>query len=641
MEYAQLLLVVLTEFGGNGTDAANDIPRHVLPMVIWGVIFFTGCSISRRRSTTRDRFLLIAIAFNFIFEAVCFGVSFSTHTVHYPSSTVDAAYWVEQIFEPLIAAMLIQAHLLLAAAMLRFIPSYNAPRIPKRFLFIGSSVIWAVSAMVIVYQWFEPNSQGDGAFRHSLGYGVLLLVNIIVLIYAVKRLLSVRSDSHISRIAWVPFACYCVAQILLLVNVINFGTYQTVLVPIANNLHIWAIPWFGYAYWRDLIEEQQQLVVRLHQTERLDVIGRLAAGVAHDFNNNLQAILGFAEVGRDSAAAESENTQYYDSVIESVERARVLVKQLIVFQRDAASNDLEAVNVAQVVAELAPMLNGLIGPSTHVVNDIDPDDWFLADRSLVEQVIVNLTINARDAMPNGGSIALKSKRINFTPQRSGASQDELKPMIRISITDTGKGMTEYEMAHVFEPFFTTKEKQGGSGLGMASSLGAVRSMGGDMRIESAVGRGTTVIIDMVAAQESDFSAVAAPVSEASIDTFSGNERILLAEDEPALRNIMGTQLIRAGYDATLARDGAHALELLESAEQPFDLLVLDFMMPRLDGSGVYDYVLEHHPSLPVIFVTAHSNALRERISNVPFLNKPVKQRALIEQVRTTIDRAKA
>jgi len=613
VEFLQIFVNVLTEIGGGGTDPDDEYARHLLPMIMWAVIFTSGWSLNARRPSRRANLLIYAVVFGFFLELIrlIYKVGYASHNLVQESSNLMSA--ADRLYGPLEVGAQGLMFILLAGALLSFMPLKGGDRFrPKLFLIYVVNVMVTTIAMSL-YWW-----------RVTSGLSI-----------ALWRLTGVYQVSKVSRIAWIPFGLYMLSQLLNLLDVATGRQYQFVIGPIANNLFIWATPWFGYVYWRELIEEQQGLALRLHQAERLDVVGRLAAGVAHDFNNHLQGILGFAEVGRQQAKDSDEQYGQYDRILEAVERSRILVKQLMAFRRDKADDEATSINLPVVVQDLAPMLNGLLGGSIEVFNDLDPNaDWVHAERSMLEQAIVNVVINARDAMPSGGTLTVSSKRLPAGDPKYS------EPMIRLTITDTGKGMTAYEKERVFEPFFTTKDKIGGSGLGLASSILAIRGMGGEMDIITEVGKGTTLLIDLPAA------GAALAVTPSGIDEdpddirlLVGTERILFAEDQPGLRHIVSNQLKRAGYDVVLARDGEQAIELLNNEEKPFDLALFDVMMPRKDGYTAFREARELCPDLPVVFVTANADPLEKKIVHQPHLTKPFKQRDLLKVVRSTLDKS--
>ncbi len=634
MDNLDIIRQILSELGGGAGDAPDEYVRHILPMIMWALIFTTGWSLSGQSPNRRGRWLLFAIAGAFIQEFVQLVIKFGYSDQSTANTDASTQTLLERINGPISDGSLALMFLVLSVAMARFIYSHDDRARHMRLSLISVLVI-SVSTLVLLAIWLYITQDGmHRVYQSSLVHLLLVLGCIMILARAVWRLWRLRSESNVSRIAWVPFAFYLVSQVLLLIVVFGTPEQNQWLVPISNNLVIWATPWFGYVYWRELIEEQQHLALRLHQAERLDVVGRLAAGVAHDFNNHLQSILGFAEVGLQEAKSDVRHQSHYDSIMESVDRARVLVKQLMAFRREAPDAEITVVNLPNVITELAPMLTSLMGSSIEVVNHLDPKaNSVQAERSMLEQAIVNVVVNARDAMPTGGTLTVRSR---FLPASFSSYTVD---MVRIGITDTGRGMTAYERERVFEPFYTTKSAEQGSGLGLASSLSAIQGMGGEMTIDSQPGKGTTLIIDLPAA---DNAPQDAPIleEEEPVDSFeglSGYERILVAEDEPGLRHIASLQLKRAGYDVALARDGVHAMELLTSSASPFDLLLLDVMMPRKDGYSVYQEAKRLYPGIRVVFVTANIESKHIHAADAPHIAKPFKQHSLLNLVRRTLD----
>jgi len=366
----------------------------------------------------------------------------------------------------------------------------------------------------------------------------------------------------------------------------------------------------------------------------MDGVGRLAAGVVHDFNNHLQAMLGYASVGILESEGDERHQRRYGLISECVERSRVLIKLLTGFKRESSDVEISVVSLSQVIFELRPLIHSLLGPSVSTDCYLNPDaDKVQVGRSMLEQIIVNVVINARDAMPEGGSLIMTSEAL------SPAAANYSSPMIRLTISDTGTGLNPIERSQVFEPFFTTKSSTGGTGLGLTASLEAIRRMGGDMTLVSKEGKGTKLIIDIPASdgsiqsekdKKAEFSSNA-PVS------LAGNERILLVDDEPAVRHVAATFLQREGYDVVVARDGEQALRLLSSGMESFDLLVLDVLMPKKNGYETYEDVKAMYLEIPVIFITGNIHPMSFIESQEVHLAKPFKPQTFLQAVRTKLN----
>jgi signal transduction histidine kinase/ActR/RegA family two-component response regulator len=355
-------------------------------------------------------------------------------------------------------------------------------------------------------------------------------------------------------------------------------------------------------------------------TQRMEAVGRLAGGVAHDFNNLLTVILGEVDLGL--ARPEGDGKAALAEIRRAGERAALLTQQLLAFsRRQVVAPAVIDANV--VVGDLEKMLVRLIGENVRITTRSSaPDAWIRADRGQIEQVLVNLVVNARDAMPAGGTVTIETAREHNC--------------VTIAVTDTGTGMTEEVRGHLFEPFFTTKERGKGSGLGLATSYGIVRQAGGHIDVRTAVGVGTTmqVILPAVAPPEPDPGAASAAARP-------GHETILLVEDEPAVQRVAARALDARGYQVLTADDGEAALKVLGAPDRVVDLLLTDVVLQGMGGRELADAARRLRPGLRVLFVSGYTDdvVLQHRLvaDDVHFLAKPYSPDALVQRVREVLD----
>jgi PAS domain S-box-containing protein len=375
-------------------------------------------------------------------------------------------------------------------------------------------------------------------------------------------------------------------------------------------------------------EQLRASEAQLRQSQKLEALGQLAGGVAHDFNNVLAAISGYAHLLHNDLPAEDPRRHEVDEIVKAAERAATITRQLLAFSRNQvpAATRLDLV---EVVHELSRMLRALL-PAT-VVLRVSPDRVgqpidVLGDRSQLEQVIMNLALNARDAMPTGGTLSVDI-RAGTTPETTQSAVLEVR--------DTGSGMTPDVQAHVFEPFFTTKEPGRGTGLGLATVYGIVRQHSGSIDIASAVGKGTTVTVRLPMAAPG-----AKPVVEgAEREEADRGGRVLVVEDEAQVREVAERFLRRAGYDVRSASDAGTALTLLASAG-PFDLVITDSTMPHMRGEDLANEIAHLHPGLPVILMSGYMDPSRPPSSSavVAFIQKPFTMPTLLAEVRRVLAR---
>jgi CheY-like chemotaxis protein len=299
--------------------------------------------------------------------------------------------------------------------------------------------------------------------------------------------------------------------------------------------------------------------------------------------------------------------------------------------------EVRPTNIAPLIENMRPLLRNVLGPGIEKKFDLDQEMLpVLADPTQVEVAVLNLAINARDSMPNGGMLNFVTRRVHVDNDPDLESGD----YIELCISDTGVGMTESVRERAFEPFFTTKEVGKGTGLGLSMVYGMARQSGGVARIESEPGRGTTVSLFFRAAgaHHGDHSA-AGEDDEGGTHHGSGAERILVIDDDPDVREFISESLAEQGYDVYQANDGKAGLSAF-AAEKP-DLVVLDFIMPGLSGADVASRILSTHPEQPILFVSGYSetDSIRRIAPNAPLLTKPFRAEALSKAVRTALLRA--
>ena len=357
-------------------------------------------------------------------------------------------------------------------------------------------------------------------------------------------------------------------------------------------------------------------------SHRLESLGELAGGVAHDFNNLLGVILNYSTL----LARRVHDPALAADVAEinaAAERATALTRQLLTFARRGVAHR-EAFDVSQAVRRVASTLEETLGEHIEVRLDLAPGPVVaVADRHQVEQMILNLAMNARDAMPDGGHLAIATM----------ASDDGSRPEAVLRVTDTGAGMPPEVVARAFEPFFTTKPRGQGTGLGLAMVYGIVRQNDGDVRISSVVGTGTTVTVVLPGAAG---AAGAVAAAEPTVDACGGGyERILLVEDEKALRAATARILVAHGYDVLVASDGMEALEIFEDEGDRIDVVVTDVVMPRMKGDELSRRLVERRPEVAVIFMSGYDFSAAPL--NGRLLTKPVDEETLLRAVREAID----
>ncbi len=383
------------------------------------------------------------------------------------------------------------------------------------------------------------------------------------------------------------------------------------------------------------LEEQ----VRLAQ--KMEAIGLLAGGVAHDFNNILQVIQGFTSLAKDEINAVEERNNYLDQVTQAAERASQLTRQLLAFGRRQPLQRTDT-DLNQVVKNQLSMIQRLIGEhiEVHFVPAADLEN-VRADRSQLEQVLLNLCVNSRDAMPKGGRIDIRSENVLITDEflevHAWARRGRY---VVLTVTDSGEGMDKEVVTRIFEPFFTTKAKDKGTGLGLAMVYGIVKQHEGMVHVESEPGTGTTFRIYLPVAERGARGEGQKTVGIPA----KGTETVLLAEDEPQVRALAIRTLERVGYRVIAAADGEEAVRLFNENAQAIDLLIFDVVMPKMGGREAHDRIKFLKPGIPVLFCSGYSGTALtagfELAPDVYLLQKPYTADSLLSEIRELLGVAK-
>jgi len=384
--------------------------------------------------------------------------------------------------------------------------------------------------------------------------------------------------------------------------------------------------------------EQRSLEEQLRQSQKMEAVGRLAGGVAHDFNNLLTVILGFGEMLLSRTAADDPSRSDLEEICRAGERAAALTKQLLAFSRRQVLQPT-VLDLNEVLRNMTIMLGRLIGENIHLVTRLAPALGHVrADASQIEQVILNLVVNARDAMPKGGKLVLETRDQDLDDSfTSAAVALRPGPHVLLTVADSGVGMDAETQSHLFEPFFTTKEKGKGTGLGLATVYGIVTQSGGYIDVSSEPGRGTSFRIFLPRVEAPTGTD---PVPSAGPPKTRGSETILLVEDEDVVRRLARRALEAAGYDVLESGDGAGALQLLTATDRTVSLVLTDVVMPGLSGPEVAARAARLKPGIRILFMSGYTDVDMSgaHLLGSGLLHKPFTAAALTERVRSELDR---
>jgi two-component system cell cycle sensor histidine kinase/response regulator CckA len=387
------------------------------------------------------------------------------------------------------------------------------------------------------------------------------------------------------------------------------------------------------------VSHERALERELEEAARMEAVGQLAGGIAHDFNNQLTAISGYADLLRSDVADRPGAAADVEEIVRASKSAAGLVKQLLALARRQVLEP-SSVLLPELVEQLKPMLRGLLGPKSELIVEASPETsavW--ADPRQVEQVLVNLTVNANDAMPDGGTLTIRISNGEVKPNEDAPDMMPAGRYVLLTATDTGVGMDEATLAHAFEPFFTTKAPGRGTGLGLSSTYGIIRQSGGYLFADSEIGTGSTFRVYLP-----EYAGPRAAGSEqpAAEPVPGGTETILLVEDEPSVRALLAHSLESLGYRVLISEDATGALDLAAS-DGAFQLLVTDIRLPGMAGPALAGQLRAGHTGLRVLYVSGYAGDAMVNSGllgpDEAFLAKPFGADELARRVRSLLDLA--
>ncbi len=382
------------------------------------------------------------------------------------------------------------------------------------------------------------------------------------------------------------------------------------------------------------ITERRKLESQLQLSQKMEAIGQLAGGVAHDFNNQLSGIIGCSEILRSEVEGDEELTWFVDIISTAAEQAAGLTRQLLAFARKS-KYQTTPVHIHEVIAEVVPLLEHTLDRRIRIVRELQAEpDLVLGDPSQLQNAVLNLALNARDAMPDGGPLTFATKTTELDPEfcRSHPNQAVPGMYLQISVRDSGVGIDQATMPHIFEPFFTTKPIGKGTGLGLAAVYGTVKSHNGTISVSSEPDKGTTFNLFLPLDQETN----AADVKPGGEDSVSGTGHILVIDDEAIVRSIAERMLVRMGYEVSVATDGPEGIEAFDQLKDELKLVILDMVMPSMSGRDVFFELRRLDPNARILVASGH--VMSEDIQEVleagamDFIQKPFRLNALSTKV---------
>ena len=397
-----------------------------------------------------------------------------------------------------------------------------------------------------------------------------------------------------------------------------------------------------HVVWRD-ITDRKKLEDRLRQSQKMEAIGKLAGGIAHDFNNLLVAIIGHADLLGRALSGDPRKLESAEQIKQAGQRGARLVRQLLAFSRKQEIQP-QILALDQLVANLESLLKSLLGEDLKLrIKGTETPIFVQADPGQIEQIVINLATNSRDAMPRGGRLSIEVRELNAAESIIGMTQ-RLEPgrYALLKVSDTGCGMDSRTCDRAFEPFFTTKTVGKGTGLGLATVYGIVQQSDGAIGLHSVAGRGTTVNVYLPAVEP--VASQASPAMEAS-ELRGGTETVLAVEDDGAVSSLVGRVLQAEGYRLLQARDGEQALEIWTDYADEIDLVLTDVVMPNMGGVTLFRELRARQPELPILFASGYTDEaladLRKLGEEIDLLEKPFTPETLVRRVRRILDRHQA
>lgn len=630
-DFISYALDILALTGGGRGPAINNVTPHMLGAIFWGAIGLYLARCYKMFKPNADGLLIASIIIQFIAEFSEFANASLEVFNNFPDKVCPSLCW-----EAVHNLLSDTGRILLCTAFLHFIIRQTQLTALFVNLTLGFIVLVLVSeALSVLNSLFSINTGVEEIYRPYLDLMSEILV-IAILAYCIVRIAP--NKRQIRCPVMIALAFLLVESVIDCYLNLTDGALATSLLPISGNLQLWAIPLVSYAALQVRHVEQ----IRRHHgnqaNERLEALGKLSSGIAHDFNNHLQIILGYNEIAKRINHQTSEQQEPLDRIEEAALKAGKLVDHLLAFRRGQPS-EFKVVCLNDVITQLNPMVSRLLTSNTELILDLDKNIRpIYAEQTMLEQVIINLVDNAKDAINGRGTITISTRSLS-SEDRHGNTGEASYERTQLIVSDGGTGMDENTIAHIFEPFFTTKAIGKGTGLGLSTVYSVVKNHQGSVYVKSKPNRYTRIYAEF------PVSHLAKPVVThdvhgtigQSFKNLPSNLTILLAEDEPAIRNLAQASLEANGHHVLIALDGQHAVNIMRADQDSVDLCLFDVMMPVLTGYEAYTRILKSHPNTPVLFICGDASRTSSVHAHLPHLQKPFANTQLYEKIRSVLE----
>ncbi|MFK7889248.1 MAG: ATP-binding protein [Granulosicoccus sp.] len=619
-------LDVLALLGGGRGGRLSDLNPHLLAALFWATLCVYQFCIRKSDDSRADDLLMAAFVAACVNEAIQVGAALAL------AMETGTAFLQGPVWPPLAMAMNAACITLIAAAFVQFLIKCRASTV--QFIAIAMALVAVVHAYLASKWWttWQADPAADFATQRYVWAGYLTI--IVILIIAIANSLF----SGQPRRQWIVSGFTLLIASLVLSIFASLGnlTSAQLLAPVNGCLQLAAIGFFAYSAMSLHVMTEKRLSRHVKNSRKLETLGLLSSGIAHDFNSLLQIIVGYVELAKSETSEEHPGYASLLHVEDAAQRACALTSQLLSFEL-LKEPEFESVDVNGTITRLAPLLSRLLGNQISINYDLSSAlKPVNAEVRSLEQIILNLVDNAKDAIDGSGTIVIQTRAL--VGSNSDTDDNAQNRGVQLIVSDDGQGMDKQTVDRIFEPFFTTKPQGEGTGLGMAIVYSAVQKLDGIVYIDSEPGLSTRVIVQIPEA--SDHSSKDQKTLEYSAQCKAYDQTILIALGERALNDLLSTLLQSAGYGTIMATDGFDTIRIANTYKGKIDLCLIDADMPVCSGYGAYERISQSRPGMPVLFMTGNPAGPRTEHAHYPHVRKPFTRETLLKSLSRSLESAR-